>query len=94
LKVEEDLDLLQRFDSAVRRSFVNGLPLHVSDPVNSAFCAMTKVEFERKAVGEIQGIMRRRHILITDMDSPALDFDPRGLSSLTTLSTVTDIQGE
>ena len=54
---------------------------------------MTQAEFEEKSVQEVQSIMRRKHILITDTSIPALAFDAKGLGSLTTLSTVTDIQG-
>ena len=54
---------------------------------------MTQAEFEEKSVQEVQSIIQRKHILITDMSTPPLAFDARGLASLTTLSTVTDIQG-
>jgi hypothetical protein len=54
---------------------------------------MTEAEFEEKSVQEVQSIIRSKHILLTDMSTPALAFDARGLASLTTLSTVTDIQG-
>jgi hypothetical protein len=84
---------LKAFDSAINAGFVNGLPLHVSDPENSAFFVVTEAEFESKSVEEIQEIFRRKHILVTDMRSATLKFGPRGLSTLTTLSTVTDIQG-
>lgn len=55
---------------------------------------MTEAEFESKSVEEIQGIFRQKHILVTDMRSAAFQFDSRGLSSLTRLSTVTHIQGK
>lgn len=54
---------------------------------------MTQAEFDKKSVQEVQSIMRFKHILITNMSTPALAFDARGLASLTTLSTITDIQG-
>jgi hypothetical protein len=54
---------------------------------------MAQAEFEEKSVLEVQSIMRTKHILITNMSTPALAFDTRGLASLTTLSTITDIQG-
>jgi hypothetical protein len=55
---------------------------------------MTQVDFEAKSVEDIQKIARRKHILITQMHDPGVQFDAKGLSSLTTLSTVTDIQGK
>jgi hypothetical protein len=54
---------------------------------------MTEAEFESRSVEEIQATFRHQHILVTDMRSDALQFDSRGLSTLSTLSTVTDIQG-
>jgi hypothetical protein len=87
------MDCLQAFNSAIRSNFVDGLPLHVSDPVHSAFCIMTQAKFEEKSTQEVQSIMRSKHILITNMSTPALAFDARGLASLTTLSTITDVQG-
>jgi hypothetical protein len=87
------MECLQAFNLAIRSNFVDSLPLHISDPINSAFCIMTQAEFEEKSVQEVQSIMRRKHILITDMSTPTLEFDARGLASLTTLSTITDIQG-
>jgi hypothetical protein len=73
---------------------MDGLPLHVSDPEKSAFFVMTEAEFESKSVEEIQAIFQQKHILVTGMHSAPLQFDSRGLSSLTRLSTVTHIQGE
>jgi hypothetical protein len=54
---------------------------------------MTEAEFEEKSIPEVQSIMRTKHILLTNTSTPTLAFDARGLASLTTLSTVTDIQG-
>jgi hypothetical protein len=84
---------LSAFDTAINAGFVDGRPLHIADPEKSAFFVMTEAEFESMTVGEIQGIFRRKHILVTDMHFTPLQFDSRGLSSLTRLSTVTHIQG-
>lgn len=54
---------------------------------------MTEEEFETKTVAEIQDIMREKHIVVTHMRSGQLQFDARGLSTLTGLSTIADIQG-
>jgi len=86
--------LLDTFDCAIKASFVDGLPLHISDPEKSAFSVMTEAEFETRSVAEIQAIIRKKHILVTNMSSPPLNFDSKGLSTLTRLGTVTHIQGE
>jgi acyl carrier protein len=72
---------------------LNSLPLHVSDPPHSAFFIITEADFKKKTVKEIQTIFRKKHILVTDMTTSTLKFDAKGLSSLTALSAVTDIQG-
>ena len=94
LQVKEDLEYLRAFDTAINARFVDGRPLHVADPEKSAFLVMTEDEFESKSVEEIQGIFRQKHILVMDMCSAPLQFDSRGLSSLTRLSTITHIQGK
>lgn len=56
---------------------------------------MTESEFEEKTVEQIQQIFRQKHIIVTDMrwTPPKLEFDARGLATLTGLTTVADIQG-
>jgi hypothetical protein len=91
--MKEDLLRLQAFDAAIKASFVDGRPPHVSDPANSAFCVMTATQFKDKSVEEVQTILKKQHVLVTGMDGPVLEFNARGLASLATLSTVTTIQG-
>jgi hypothetical protein len=91
--VEEDLVYLQGFESAIEAGFLNGVPPHVADPENSAFYTMTEAQFEEKTVEEIQGIFRRKHILVTEMRSSPLEFDLDGLWTLASPWSVTDIQG-
>ena len=43
---EQDLEYLQAFDKAISDGFLDGRPLHVSDPT----------KFESKSVEEIQAI--------------------------------------
>lgn len=54
---------------------------------------MTEMEFEEKTVKEVQSILRRHHIIVTDMEMAPLKFDARGLATLASLSSVTHIQG-
>ena len=93
IQIKEDLNLLKYFDTAIKAGFVGGLPLHVSDLPKSDFCVMSESEFEGKSVQHIQEIMRWKHILVTDLRSPILKFDAKGLSSLASPMVVTSIQG-
>ena len=91
--MKEDLKLLEAFYLAIQDAYKDGLPLHLADEEKSAMKVLTETEFEKKTVEEIQELLRRKHILITDIRRPALDFDSIGLSTLGPLSMVTDIQG-
>lgn len=84
---------MKAFDTAIKARFVGGLPLHVSDLPQSDFCVMSEEEFEEKSVREIQAVMRRKHIVVTDLHSSVLKFDAKGLSSLASPITLTHIQG-
>jgi hypothetical protein len=81
------------FDDAIKATFLNHLPRHVSDPNSSAFFVMTEADFKNKTVKDLQTIFRHQHILVTEIPTSELKFDAKGLSSLTALSAVTDIQG-
>lgn len=92
-QVEEDISILEAFDETIKTCFLNGRPLHLSDPPHSAFFILTEAEFKKKSVKEIQTIFRKKHILVTDMTTERLKIDIEGLSSVSALSAVTDIQG-
>ena len=93
-QVKEDLMYLEGFQEAVNAGFQDGLPLHLSAPEKSLFRVMTELEFEDQPIQEIQNILRRQNIIVTEMRAAPLKFDSLGLSTLTGLSTVTDFQGE
>jgi hypothetical protein len=54
---------------------------------------MTEANFNKLTAKQILHIFREQHIVVTEMSTPALKFDGKGLSTLTSLSAVTDIQG-
>ena len=72
---------------------MDNLPRHVSLPNSSAFFVITETNFKKMSVEDVQLIFRNNHILVTEMSTSTLKFDAKGLSSLTGLSAVTDIQG-
>jgi hypothetical protein len=89
-----DLSLLEDFDKAIKAGYVDDLPRHISRPSSSAFYVITEADFNKLSVEDIQDIFRNRHFLVTEMSTPTLKFDGKGLSSLTSLSAITDIQGK
>ena len=82
------------FYEAIRARYQEGRPLHLSDPDKSVFVVMDEMEYEAKTVPEIQEIFRRKHIIVTEMRSPPLQFNEEGLSTLAALNSVTHIQGQ
>jgi len=88
-----DISLLEDFYDAINAGFIGDLPRHVSDPKSSAFYVITEAEFKKTSVEDIQVLLRNKHILVTEVSTSTLKFDAKGLSSLTSLSAVMDIQG-
>jgi len=69
-------------DTAVGQ-YQDGLPLHLSDPTRSAIAIMSATDFECKTAGEIQEILRTKHLLISDCEEDkTFKFDKAGLDTL------------
>ena len=94
LQVQEDVSFLNKFADAVKNDYKDGVPLHVADPDKSVFKIMTEEEFKGKSVYEIQEIFRHRHIIVTGIETPGVEFGSAGLAKLARLDSVTHIQGE
>ena len=72
----------------------NGMPLHVTNPDPSALQVMTQAQYDASSDRNIQNLLRRKNIVITDRAVPKLAFDEDGLEVLnTTMEAVTTIQG-
>jgi hypothetical protein len=73
--------------------YENGLPLHLSHPDRSAFATMSESEFSSKSAGDIQELLRHKHILISDRTFQPLKFDEDGLRTLCSPWQPIEIQG-
>jgi hypothetical protein len=93
LQNKEDLLRFQRFYAAIKAIYVDGLPPHITDQANSAFCVLNETEFKEMSVQNVQAKLQTKHLLITGMNDGVLEFNAKGLATLGTLSTVTTIQG-
>jgi hypothetical protein len=59
----------------------------------SAFCILSKQEFENKSDEEIQQLFRRKHVVVHDQFEPTLSFDENGLRTLGDLYKPVTIHG-
>jgi hypothetical protein len=87
------LQRLHNFASAVEKHHVNGVPLHVAHPNRSVFSVIPHAKYKSMTVGEVQDVLRRHHIVVTDMPTKDLSFDERGLGTLKSLTSVVTMQG-
>ena len=86
------IKLKKLLNTAVKQ-YENGLPLHLSNPERSAFTTMSELEFLRMSTGDIQELLRRKHILISDCFFQPLDFDKAGMRTLCPPWQTIEVQG-
>jgi hypothetical protein len=69
------------------------VPLHVGKPETSIFRIVSQSAFDELSPKEILDILAARCIVVTDIPVRRMNFDAKGLSTLSTLSTVVPLQG-
>jgi hypothetical protein len=81
-------------DTAVEQ-YQDGFPLHLSDPTRSAIVLMSATDFGQKSAGEIQEVLRMKHILISDCEKDTtFKFDKAGLDTLCLSIHPIEVQGK
>jgi len=63
----------------VQSGYVNGSPLHIADPDRSVFKIMTEEEYQSSSIQTIQGLLRTKHIIVTNRRD---NLDEKGLRTL------------
>ena len=66
----------------VQSGYVNGLPLHIADSDRSVFKIMTEEEYQSSSIQTIQGLLRTKHIIVTNRCDNHYRFDEKGLRTL------------
>lgn len=97
---------LHAFAEALKESFVIRDPLHTTEAIDqdlvpphvgrpevSIFQVISEFNFNQLPTQEILHILATSCIVVTDRAIQPLKFDAKGLSTLSTLSTVVPIQG-
>lgn len=69
------------------------VPPHVGSPEDSIFHIVSESSFNSLSTREVLEILAKKCVVVTDSARQQLQFDARGLSTLSTLSTVVPIQG-
>ncbi|KAF9527052.1 hypothetical protein CPB83DRAFT_895689 [Crepidotus variabilis] len=90
---EEELVQFVQFMASVASNYVDGAPKHVTSPKESFFYTMNYDEYSRMKDVEILSLLKRKCIVIHNMNWPDMAFDERGLSTLSPLDAVISIQG-
>ena len=94
---------LLAFADAIKQGFVHSkhaeadpsqrVPLHFGDPPASIFRITSQSMFDELSDEQILDTLASHCILVTDRPVHHMKFDAKGLSTLSTLSTVVPIQG-
>jgi hypothetical protein len=89
---------LLAFSDAIKAAFFSSdpteaVPLHVGNPDASIFRIISQSAFDELSPKEILDSLAARCIVVTDIPVRQMKFDAKGLSTLSTLSTVVPIQG-
>ena len=93
------MENLQALFAQVEEGYEDGLPLHVVDnrqavPTReSIFKIISEAEFLKMEQVEVQEILRKQHIVVTDMRHEKIKFE-EALLDIAELGWVTAIQGE
>jgi hypothetical protein len=85
---------IEKFLDMAMEQYEGGLPIHLVDPDRSAIKTMSESEFSSKSSEEIQELLRRKHILISDCAGKQLKFDEDGLRTLCPPWQTIEVQGD
>lgn len=89
------MEKLEKMLDAAVEQYQEGFPLHLSDPTRSAIVVISATDFGHKSAGEIQEILRKKHILISDCEEDTnFKFDKAGLDTLCLSIHPIEVQGE
>jgi hypothetical protein len=91
---QEDMEKLEKLLDTAVEQYEDGFPLHLSDPSRSAIEIMSATDFGRKTAGEIQEVLRKKHLLISDCEKDTtFEFDEAGLDTLCLSIHPIEVQG-
>jgi hypothetical protein len=85
--------VFEEIHQAVIAGYKDHRPSWMASIEQSAFCILSKREFENKSDEEIQQLFRRKHVVVHDQFEPTLSFDENGLRTLGDLYKPVTIQG-
>lgn len=88
------MDLLKTFKKTVEKCFIDGQPLHVADPDNSAVKVFTHRQLQAMSPAVRQEWFRIKHIIEIDRPMDDVKFNREGLERMGCLTDVVSIQGQ
>jgi hypothetical protein len=72
---------------------MDGVPLHVAHPADSAFKILPFAEFQSLTALQLQDLLRQKNLVVTNNSKPGVQFNERGLRMLSPLDSLVPIQG-
>lgn len=92
---QDDMEKLEKLLDTAVEQYRDGFPLHLSDPTRSAIAIMSASDFGSKTDGEIQEVLRTKHILISGCEKDTtFEFDKAGLDTLCLSIHPIEVQGK
>jgi hypothetical protein len=89
------MEKLEKLLDAAVEQYQDGFPLHLSDPTRSAIVIMSATDFGSKSAGEIQEVLRSKHLLISDCETnKTFKFYEAGLDTLCMSIHHIEVQGK
>ena len=90
---EEDMIKLETLLDAAAAQYEDGIPIHLSNPMDSAIAVISDEHFQSMSASEIQYVLRYKHILITDCADQGLQFNRDGLRTLCSPKDTIEVHG-
>ena len=89
------MEKLEKLLDTAAEQYQDGFPLHLSDPLRSAIAIMSATDFARKTDGEIQEVLRTKHLLISNCEEDkTFKFNKTGLETLCLSIHPIEVQGK
>ena len=84
---------LERLLDATVAQYQNGLPIHLSNPNESAITVISESRYLEMSAKEIQDTLRHTHILISNCAFQRLEFDRDGMRTLCSPRDTIEVHG-
>lgn len=79
--------------SGIEKSYIDGVAMHVKDPVNSIIATLTYEEYLAMPQDKLHELLQEKNVVVTGAPVPDHQFDAKGLEFVHPLHSTVPIQG-